>query len=407
MAKVRGPLHSMEASGLVDGLVYARNPYGQYCRDAPGAAGAPSAEQTQWRNAMTYVMGQWETNPGITADVRAAWVDFARAWPVKDRWGRQVNLDAARWFVRLNIARRRKGLGLHLGPPIHASCKYFPDLTITQQPWGIQASPTILPTGDQLVQISRVDPHSITRNFCPRETEFVGLFGAADTPPWCLWENGDLDAAEKRYFFVYKSIDGSGRPSCKQMQFVDCSRWTAVHNLTSIGDVGIRGDNPTTKYGGVGWCVCTYRPTWERRPLVIADFSGIPAWAKVLACRLYWWSRGVSANCNATNHQLWVDWVEMEADWMQRKNGANWGVPGGQSGVDYNGTNEDTQCVLAAETPYSWDCAVMAQEWIDGTRPNYGTFLIPTAAGAPSWSVYSREEGVPTKRPYYSLTFGT
>lgn len=406
MAKVEGPLFSQDASGKQGALVYARNPYGLYTRAAPGAAGAPSAEQTAWRNAMSAVYTTWETDAGITPARRAQWMDFARAWPVRDRWGRRIYLDAARWFCKFSIHRQRKGLGLHPGPPIDPSCAYYPTLTFTQEPWGIVVDASPRPTGDQMICLSRVAAQSTNRNFCPTRRMYVDHLTAANEWPYLVWKNGDLDVAEKRYFFVYRIIDGSGRPSSQQIDYVDAERWTAGWTRVADEDVRCLEDTPAVNYGGDIWLQARGVGGVRSFSLLSWDLSEIPEAALVSSASVFVWCDVMWVGGDVGGHKGLNEWGEYQATWNERLTGVNWGVAGGQGGVDFLAGAEDVTLVNLVDQWYSWDVPVMVGEWIADGSVNFGVWL-RWADGVVSVLFRSRDWGVPGERPYISIVFGS
>jgi len=386
--------------------VYARNPYGLYTRAAPGAALSPSGEQTAWQDAMTAVYTTWETDAGITPARRAQWLDFARAWPVRDRWGRRVYLDAARWFMKFGIHRQRKGLGLHLGPPIDPSCAYYPTLTFTQEPWGIVVDADPRPTGDQMICLSRVDPQSTNRNFCPSRRRYVDHLMAANEWPYIIWLNGDLDVAEKRYFFVYRIIDGSGRPSSQQIDYLDAERdtvgWTGVADADTYGNEAVADTN----YGGSDYLQIYGTGGIRRFSLLEWDLSEIPTAAVVSSAGVWLYCIVMTFAGDVDAHEGLTEWGEMEATWNDRVTGVAWGVDGGQAGVDFVAVAEDTTLVDVGDAWYSWDCSLMAGKWIATPAGNYGAWM-RWGDGVVRLILLSRESGGPGRRPYISIIFGS
>ena len=404
MAKVRGPLFSMEASGKQGALVYARNPYGQYTRAAPGAALSPSGEQIAWRDAMSAVVNTWQTDAGITAARRAQWEDFAKSWTVPDRWGRRIKLDAGTWFRKFGLHRQRKGLGLHLGPPIDPDCNYYPTLSYTQTADGLYVDAAPRPTGDQMICLSRVLPQSVLRNFCPSKRTYLDHLMAGSSWPYQIWTNAELSTL-KRYFFVTRVIDGSGRPSVQQMNYLDAATWVAPEGTYyATEDTRIKDTDPTTNYGTDVVIMVRNLAGEFQHSLIQFDVSEIPEGVTIETAELYCYCTDVDNTGNVTAHEGLRDWAELEATWNNRLTGVTWGQPGGQSGLDFVAVPEDTVLINLDATWFKFDIPVMVQNWLDTPEGNHGVWLRYTE-GAYNARFASRETLTPEWKEYLFVTW--
>jgi len=404
MAKVKGPLFSMAASGKQGALVYSRNPYGPYTRAAPGAAGSASSEQQEWRDAMEAVMVTWETNAGITVVRRNQWYDFARTWTERDRWGREIRLDAARWFMKFGIHRQRAGLGLHLGPPISPGCDYYPALELVQTAGGIYLDADPEPTGDQLICVSRVDGQSVLRNFCPRETHYVGHGGSGSAWPYEVWDNGDLVAGTHRYFVVVRVVDGSGRPSSKQVLYLDAEPTRPPEDRNPDADTWIYSLAPTSNYCTDPNVVAGKSSTYLVHGLLYWDLTDIDPGTELSSATLYLWCNTNNVAGNISAHRILVDWVDTEATYNLRSTGVGWSVAGGAAGVDYGTEPEDTTYVDGAGAWFEWDVTDAIQTLIDTPNAVRGLWMRFYSAIAVS-TFDSIETATPAHKPYLHLIF--
>lgn len=308
--------------------------------------------------------------------------------------------------MKLGIHRQRKGLGLHLGPPIDPSCNYYPSLTFTQQPWGIVVDASPRPTGDEMICVSRVVAQSTNRNFCPTKRTYVDHLMTANEWPYLVWKNGDLDVAEKRYFFAYRIIDGSGRPSSQQIDYVDAARWTDAWTRVADEDTFMFGTMPDTNYGATDGVGVDWRAGVERYSLFGWDLTEIPTAAVVSSGSVYAYCPSLLLAGNVDAHEGMTEWAEMQATYNDRLTGIAWGVAGGQAGVDFVAVAEDTTLVDAALAWYSWGIPVMVGNWVGDSAVNFGLWFRATA-GCRLVYFRSSEWGVANERPYISIIFGS
>ncbi len=129
----------------------------------------------------------------------------------------------------------------------------------------------------------------------------------------------------------------------------------------------------------------------DRRGLLKFDLSAVPAGATINGATLV--LTMVAANTggqyNVSLHRALSEWFEGVksgaapdagtdgSTWNHRNvNGdLHWGAVGGQSGTDYAAVATDTEAVGQSGV-YTWDVTADVADWIAGTAPNYGWWLL-------------------------------
>lgn len=222
MAKVSGPAYSMEASGKLGDVVYARNRYGQYARAAPGPAGTPSGEQEAWREAMAECVRQFQDSSIVTMDMVRDWQEWARVRTVTDRWGKEIRLSAQQWYVRQNIHRLRAGYGPHTRPTWWTEMAWYPEFTVAQDGVaGITIDCDPRPIKEDLVYIGRYGPASTRREFCPRRWSLVCYGKATSVWPITVFSPAEIISGEHRYWVVVRPINRGGWPGVQRQLYID------------------------------------------------------------------------------------------------------------------------------------------------------------------------------------------
>jgi uncharacterized repeat protein (TIGR01451 family) len=130
------------------------------------------------------------------------------------------------------------------------------------------------------------------------------------------------------------------------------------------------------------------------RTLYRFDLSAIPAGAIIDSALLTVTSRNSRSSHLANVYRVTTDWAET----------ANWNVPWTSAGGDF-----DTGTLLGTFTPdqtqQQIDIAALAQQWVNGTTPNYGVILDPTGTdgGDAEWA--SREDGTASRQPFIEISY--
>jgi len=100
MAKLIGPLHSTEARGRVDSLVYNTWRGIRYVKKHTSPSKPLTEAQELHRARVAYVQNIW---PTLTDDQRAAWNTYAQQHPVIDWTGVPQRLTGHNWFMSCGI----------------------------------------------------------------------------------------------------------------------------------------------------------------------------------------------------------------------------------------------------------------------------------------------------------------
>lgn len=100
MAKITGPLHSVEARGRMGGLIYNSWRGISYAKAFAGPSQPRSERQLFIRAFVTQLVRDWQS---ITQLQRDDWNDYAAAHPEIDWTGNSRRLTGLNWFVRCNL----------------------------------------------------------------------------------------------------------------------------------------------------------------------------------------------------------------------------------------------------------------------------------------------------------------
>ena len=375
MVLVKGPLFSIEASGKLGSLVYGRNQYGQWVSEPEPYEYIISPEQAQWRYAFYWLMRAWGELPSMTDEKRNMWNEWALNHPVRNRLGQEKFLTGRHWFCKLNYYRKRAGIGPHLTPPLHASCAIFPVITISQEDWGIICNIDITLTGDDLLFFSTVKNQKITRNFMPHNTEFIRYYNSSSTFPTVLVPNTDLQAVERRYFFKYCAVDGSGRRSPHQIEFFDCIKRTASTNVIVNYDAYLNSSQPDTNYSSSTSLTVRFFTINRIDSVLYFDLSDFASYSICTSAILYvktsYYVAPVSVDC----YPILFEWENTEVTWNSRKTGIPWSAGGLAAGVDCSTDPIGTFSINAVNTWFQIDITAWLNSCFDGSAINYGLLL--------------------------------
>jgi hypothetical protein len=167
-----------------------------------------------------------------------------------------------------------------------------------------------------------------------------------------------------------------------------------------IRDSYIDSDFPTANYGSE-WFVAVglYEPGRILRALVQFDVSSIPSNATIESA---WLRLRICTGCFGADNpiRLWRlagIWWETSVHWSNRP--------------PYEGSYYDTSTVRCSSAGQwvSWYATNLVQEWVDGTRTNYGLMLMSAQEGTVNDKcLFSRQSGSqPRLEITYSLPTGT
>ena len=157
---------------------------------------------------------------------------------------------------------------------------------------------------------------------------------------------------------------------------------------------------PTQPHGHEG--AFSIRTFGVKRPVIRFDLSDIPSGVTILEARL--WLH--ASHYKSAAHPLTISayglkrpWLEGEATWNEASAGVAWGAGGAEdTATDRDETPAGSFVLVDTSTWYSMDIAGLVQEWIDGTRPNYGVLLLASGLTVET-SFWSSEYSVQSKHP--------
>lgn len=405
MAKVQGPLHSTIASGKCGSQVYNRNQYGFYVWTPPIYVDPATESQISWREAFEWCSHAWTNEGGMNQRNRDLWNNFALLYPRSDRFGKTIRSSGRNEFIRTNIYRRIAGLGFHAAPPRHPSCRINPSVTFTQESDGIYATLDPVLGGDDLFYCSRWINQSIYRHFMNRNQETAGMFKSTSSHPFLVCPNSLLEEGTHRHFFKYLFVDGDGRPSPHQIDYIDAAPSPPATIWPITSNAKLELSSPDTNYStsidGAAWKDVELDLT---RTIVFCDFSSITPHAAPASAKLWLRQYSKSGSPSVSVHKILNECIFSEATWNSRMTGTPWGSPGGQSGVDYASTPDDIVLMGSINTWYSFDITSSVTSWFDETSENYGLILIDNASDTGSWWRSSNYSD-PGFRPYIEITW--
>jgi hypothetical protein len=403
MAKVLGPLNSSIAGGKVNNLVYARNKGGAYTRAYAVPTGTATSSQIDWRDALSSLSSYWESNIAGNTSEFTFWLDFSRAFPLQDRFGKPFTLDPRSWFIRLNSLRVFAGLIPLDLPPISPSCSYLPNPTFELGADGIYVDLDESPTGDELVLISKIPAQNLARNFAPNLQEFGVLLTSASSLPIKIWDEGDMPVANKRYFFWLRISDSMGGIAARRLYSLDTTPPLPTVIDTSVWDnmfepsPDTNGDNGSTfDLRGIG--------SGGYNAVLLFDLSDIPSSPPTATeCLL-------RLTCTFRNGLQIVDVYEClreivtpETTWNIYSTGNSWAAGGAQGSGDKSVSVLDSKSIPSSGV-YDFDITTLFNQWVSGSVPNRG--LVVEHNYAPSISTWSSaDSGNPSTVPQLLITW--
>jgi hypothetical protein len=98
------------ASGSVGGATWSRNAAGMYIRARATPVNPNTSRQSAVRAAMSSMVVYWHST--LTAAERAAWDTYAANTPLTDPLGQQQTVSGQNMFLRSNILRQWRSLGV-------------------------------------------------------------------------------------------------------------------------------------------------------------------------------------------------------------------------------------------------------------------------------------------------------
>jgi len=120
------------------------------------------------------------------------------------------------------------------------------------------------------------------------------------------------------------------------------------------------------------------------KSLLRFDLSALPGDAIVdeATLRLYYTGRSITQSLTLAAHRVLWDWIDSQANRLQRQTGVNWSVAGMGSGSDYAASADGTIDVLGVGGAWvELDVTDMAQTWVNNAADNQGVVVLQAAAG--------------------------
>lgn len=364
MAKVVSPLHSVEASGKSDGLVYARNQHGQYTRDYTAPTDPNTADQQTWRDAFSDLSGWWESN--LTQEERDAWNSFGENFPAKDRFGRNTRRSGRNWYISYNIFRVAAGFADRETPPVNTGNTYLPDYSLTQNEDGIVLVVDPEPVGDQFIYVSKIPAQNLGRSFPPNDNNFSRFIKSTDSSPFVVRADNELTTTQKRYFFRIVSIDGNGKSAAPIWLYRDAiAAETFVSNAYDYINSLAKNSN-----------VCNFPDSYvgdsgiDERTICRVDISSSAATPPVTNAFLRITQTGPGNDMLSEIFGLKVSTTNCSITWN-----TGFSSPGGVAGTDYDSSAQDNWDASAQYATFDLDISDWVNDVLAGTRTNYGLFM--------------------------------
>lgn len=333
MAKIKGPLNSVQAGGTVNNVIYARNHYGAYARSYVSPVQPDTAEQLTWRGIMQTINSNWKNPAVITQDLLNVWNHFSFQYPVKDRYGNSRRLAPKEWFTKFNYYRLRAGLSIVTVPPLFPSVSYHPEVTFYWDSGGIYMEVWPRPSAQQFVMVSYTGPHNHTRNFAPQSTQFGGIFIPSTNFPLLVVPAASIDANPHNWFFRYVVVDSFGRSSNKVWAKVytngSAPPTRAIFNTINI----LNNNNPTfvdsnPLHGRALDNGSNLRKTLHKINTTTWNYTSVTkSW--------FYFKLSITSVQFCELFDTLQSWVVAETTWNEYSLGNTWSSPGGAIGVDY------------------------------------------------------------------------
>ncbi len=162
-------------------------------------------------------------------------------------------------------------------------------------------------------------------------------------------------------------------PAPAKVTFQQGSGGYSGNNATYFDYAGGYNNSPYLRVGADGGV----------KSLLRFDVASLPTGVTVdeATLRLYYLGRSNSNSLTIGAHQVLADWVDSQANRIQRKNGVNWQVAGMGAGSDYLAAADGAVAVLGGGG--SWielDVSDMVQAWVADPAQNHGLVLLQEAA---------------------------
>lgn len=398
MAKVMGPFHSVEASGVVGALVGVRGRHGGGVRGW--------ADRCDQRTMLQ------------TWDRRAVFAYCSRVWRElgdgeRMRWGEYDEgvVGGRQCFLAFNLRRRRYGLGLMEEAPLVGSGRYFPAVSMEwTDDGGVLSFAPEIPAGAVLVvrqarneSVCRMRPvrGRVSHVLGPGDVSPVNVTGPVGGPAepegWPA-----VEGVRSQHVYVW-AVGNPGGATVAEFRRMVSPEYVEVAVNVELDTM------PWELYPDAAWWDRTYWSLqgalgFRTRVLMWADLGGLEG-RRVKGAWL--WCRGMddAVGREVACHEVLVEWSEHFATWNERMAGVAWGVPGMEAGVDYDAVASDVQWCEPGEW-WRFDVRGMVGAWLAGARENRGLVLMRTGADFWYLNMWSSKCGEPSWRPYLLVRLG-
>ena len=403
MAKSKGAFLSIEANGKVGSLIAYRNQWGQILREVPDYEDPETEQQLSWRSAVGYLSGKWKTDTTITDPLRYMWRDFGLNWPTTDRFGKQIHLSARDWFIKLNVFRRMAGMGYHKAPPKYPSCSIEPGVTFTQDDEGIFVDVDTALIGDDILWISAVPDQNVSRLFMPRTSTDEWFLKSTTEFPFLLYKNSDLPADNKRIFFKYRPVDGSGRAAPARITSLVAKKGVYSLVIAPSEHCRIIEVDPNNNFNTLQYFNIQSYTNDHIKSLIYPDLSSIPTWASIISGSINLYCHYISDSINAYLHRVNTESYHSQATWYDAYSGLPWSSPGMAYPFDYDELPLDSVLIDSAGGWKTFDCTSYIKDIVSSAKENYGLVFLCIDDGflrfiSPSYSDSKY-------RPYLSISY--
>jgi len=182
-------------------------------------------------------------------------------------------------------------------------------------------------------------------------------------------------------------------------------------NLVTVGDTRMRSSQATTNYGSETTVIMSPFTTSPQGGLFKWDLSSVPSDVIVDSASISFYVTDASAK-QFSLYDLRRDWAESSATWNSTGT-TNWTTAGAASTVNdrYNTNLWSGSFNTAGDVTLdlNTDGEGVIQDWIDGTKTNYGLTVQNYSGGSDQdyWEVASKENSSNYTKPTLNITYCT
>jgi len=156
-----------------------------------------------------------------------------------------------------------------------------------------------------------------------------------------------------------------------------------INNYGTDNEINVKGDD-------------------NQRALIEFNLSSIPSAAVIqnATLELYVTNKGMLTPV-INIYRINNSWTELGTTWNSRNGSLNWNTAGGDTGtIIWTNTT-----ISNKDTWYTWNITSLAQNWINGTYPNYGIMLKDVTASSSTWGFASSDNTNTSIRPKITIIY--